>query len=197
MKKLHLLFAFVLGLGLIGIGCDPVTDDDDSADDDIPEYEGGMSLDASEFTYGCTVEVASVSEDQDPPPAGYFNFDVVLSGWAEDCWIEMFDDVPEGEDGYCEGWDIDGNPCDFGGETRPGWWMGQGDYGYDAATGHWDSWYLDLDYEMVWPPLTNESLFICENAGDPEFGTGNFWTYLGCCDAVTGDCEIVQLASWE
>lgn len=193
MKNLHLLLAFVLGLGLVGIGCETELDDDDSAGDDWPDYTGDIDLDSSYITNGCTVEVASVSVDQDPAPSGYFEFDIELTGWAMECWIEMWDDTSA----YCEGWDELGDPCaPDGAGTRPGWDMAQGDYGYDAATGHWDSWYLTLDYEMVWPPHANESLFICENAGDPEVGTGNFWTYMGCCDYATDYCELVQLASW-
>ncbi len=170
-------------------------DVDDDGDDDAgwPYYEGDIQLDVSSLSYGCTVEVAYVSEDQDPPPSGTFDFDVELVGWASDCWIEMWDDTSV----YCEGWDVDGEPCDPpGAGTRPGWYMLQDDYGYDTAAGHWDSWYLALDYEMVWPPLATASLFICENAGDPESGTGTFWSYMGCCDAVTDHCEIVQLGSW-
>ncbi len=193
MKYLNIFLAALLSLGLFAIlpGCDGDLDDDsaddDTGDDDTwPEYTGTIDLDTAILTGGCTVEVASVSDGQDPPPEGYFQFDIEMDGWADICWIEMWDDTSP----YCEGYDTEtGDPCEYGGQVRPGWDMNQGTFGYDGV--HWDSWYLDLDYLMVWPPEPDASLFICENAGN------NFGTYFCCCDLYdTSECYCAEFVSW-
>ena len=44
----------------------------------VPQCEGVVLVAGA----SCTVEVASVSLDQDPPPEGYFQFDMEFDGWA-------------------------------------------------------------------------------------------------------------------
>jgi hypothetical protein len=197
MKNTNLFLVLMMGLGLILWGCPTVEDDDDSAgddddmtgdddDDDTPEYTGTIDLPNALLETGCTVDVPSSSEDEDP--SGMFDFYIEMDGWAEDCWVEMWDLTED--PGYCEGFDPDtGEPCNYGGVERPGWFMGQDvdGFGWDEMNGFWDSWWLDLDYTMTWPPMDDESLFVCENMGH------NFEIWYCCCDFYDGDfCDCTM-----
>jgi hypothetical protein len=186
MKNTNLFLVLMLGLGLIMWGCPTVEDDDDSAgddddttDDDRPDYTGTIDMGNAYLETGCTVDVPSSSDE--PPPSGTFDFFVEMDGWAEDCWVEMWDLTED--PGYCEGFDVAGDPCNYGGIERPGWEMVTDEYsfGWDDLNGFWDSWWLDLDYTMTWPPLDDESLFVCENLGH------NFEVWYCCTDFYDGN----------
>jgi len=175
---------------------DSAGDDDDSAaddddDDTYPAYTGGMSIDS--VTGSCTVTVAETNPNQYPPPSGWFDFYTEIDGWADWCWIELWDDLSA----YCEGYDVYGNPCNNANIQRPGWEMNLTGHNWDPVDGYLDTWELQLDYEMVWPPDPNKSLFICENAGDPSIGAGTFWTYVCCCDLYDPSaCNCQEFSAW-
>ena len=199
MKNANLFLTLLLGLGLVLFGC-PVDDDDDSAgddddmtaddddddDDSTPEYTGLIDMPNALLDTTCVVDVPSSSDD--PPPSGDFQFYVEMDGWSEDCWVEMWDLTEE--DGYCEGFNPDtGDPCNYGGIDRGGWFMEQDldGFGWDDINGFWDSWWLDLAYTMTWPPLDDESLFVCENLGH------NFEVWYCCCDFYDGEfCDCTM-----
>ncbi len=202
MDPLRVMLSFLLGFPLIAPdSCGPVAetedvedwDDDDWDDDDTPDYAGEIDMGQAIMEASCTVDVPLEEEDDGYPAAGTFQFDLAMDGWASECWIEMWDDASE----YCEGFDEYGDPCDDEELERPGWWFLQGDYGYDANIGFWDSWYLDLDYEHSWPPAPHMSYFTCEGAGnDPEEGDGEFITYFCCTDMATDYLACALFRDW-
>ena len=203
MDPLRVMLSFLLGFPVIAPdGCDTVVrepeempdrDDDDWDDDSWPDYEGEIDMGNASVGASCAVEVPQNEEDPEDPAAGYYQFEITVDGWAGDCWIEMWDYSSP----YCEGFDENGDPCEHEGVARPGWWLNQGDYGYDASTGFWDSWWLDLDYEQSWPPDADKSYFTCEQAGnDPQDGDGEFITYFCCYDMVTDFGACVEYMGW-
>lgn len=204
MDPLRIMLSFLVGFPLIAPdSCDTVVrepevvedweDDEWDDDDSWPEYEGEIDMGDAFLSASCTVEVPLEEEDDGYPASGYFQYELQMDGWAGDCWLEMWsNDSP-----YCEGYDENGEPCDDEEVQRPGWWFNQGDYGWDAQYGFWDSWWMDLDYEHSWPPDPGKSYFTCEGAGNhPEDGYGDFWTYYCCYDMVTDYHACVQFSSW-
>jgi len=153
---------------LVGIGC-VFVDDDDSADDNWPSYEGEIDLDNMDVAISC-------HPDADPT-TGSWDVVVFLEGWAEIAWIELW----SLDDAYCEGFhSTTGDPCDNDGVSRPGWDMERYDYGYDEVLGHWDEWELQLAFDALsWPPSSTESYLSCDD---------NLEFYVCGCDEYSGIC---------
>ncbi len=154
------------------------------ADDDTPDYVGEIDLAYADIQLDCYVDVA----EGDPEGEGTWEFTIFFEGWATDMWVEMTD---LGAD-YCEGWDDQtGDPCATDGEERPGWDMVQDDYGWDAASGFWDQWLLDLPYHSdVWPPELDASWIPCEIGADLAVD------FCGC-DYATDNCYCTRYEEYE
>ena len=155
-----------------------------TADDDTPVYEGEIDLAYADILVDCYVDVA----EGDPEGEGTWEFTIFFEGWATDMWVEMIDLAGD----YCEGWDDQtGDPCLTDDLERPGWSMVQDDYGWDAASGFWDQWLLDLDYHSdLWPPLDEESWIPC------EIDTDLALDFCGC-DYATDNCYCTQYDEYE
>ena len=160
--------------------------DDDGGDDDdsTPTYTGEIDMNGASLDASCTVTVPA----SDPGGGeGYFDHFIDMSGWAGACWTEMWDHLSP----YCEGWNpYTGEVCETKGYDRPGWDMNNADFGWNSANGFWDQWDQHLLYHVTWPPASNKSIFICENAGS------GFDTYFCCCDYATNNCYCTEFNSW-
>jgi MYXO-CTERM domain-containing protein len=158
--------------------------DENMADDDTPSYPGEIDLAYADIQIDCYVDVL----EGDPEGEGTWEFTIFFEGWATDMWIEMTD---LGAD-YCEGWDDNtGDPCDTDGEERPGWYMVPDDFGWDAGSGFWDQWLLDLPYHTdVWPPEADASWIPCEVDADLLVN------FCGC-DEATENCFCTQHDEFE
>ncbi len=195
MKYTYMLLAALLGFGLIAFGCPGVDDDDSTGDDDssigddddaTPAYEGEIDMGLALLYGECTPTVESDPAQPDQIPEGWFEFEIELTGWAMDCYINFWDDVSD----YCEAWDpITGDPCEPYGYTRGGWQMDNDSYGWDPGYGFWDYWtaYIEYIMDLGQADASGESIFICENAGN------NFTTEFCCQDDYT---EAVYCAEY-
>lgn len=134
---------------------DPWGDDDDSAGDDAPPYEGTLVMEDADLWVDCVAD--------DVGEAGVWGFRAELRGWAGLCWVELH------LDGYCEGFVGDGEPCEEDGIERPGWSLMQGPFGYDEEDGYWDVWALELPFEAGWPPPDGASAVACADGPELTF----------------------------
>jgi len=167
----------------------PCDDDDDIVgphddDDTFPPYTGGMDMESSPFEGWCNIDVPLKHMYPEQIPEGYYQFDLILWGWANFCWVEFWE---IGSD-YCEGFDSHGDPCESYGYVRPGWHMTNETYGWDPVYGHWDYWYLDLDYvmDLEQADIEGASIVPCEWWG---YMFQTFW----CCEEVyTGDTTCME-----
>lgn len=176
---------------------DWIDDDDTSVDDDTgdddggpPPYTGEIDLESAAVYASCTVtepDLPEVLEDG----AGWFEFSIDLSGWAETVWIELRDQQSD----YCEGFDpATGDPCTWAGFTRPGWDMDNIDFGWNTELGFWDYWELTLPYDgdLAHADADGASWFLCEEAGI------SFDTWF-CATDLYSDltyCTLFPLEAW-
>ncbi len=138
------------------VDLDPWGDDDDSADPgDAPPYEGTLVMDDADLWVDCAADDAGT--------AGAWGFRAELVGWAALCWVELH------LDGYCEGYDGQGNPCEEDGVDRPGWPLVQGPFGHSEELGYWDVWALELPFEDAWPPQDGVSAVPCADGPELRF----------------------------
>jgi len=208
MSRASIWIAAVLSLGWFGVACQkecpegflldnngncievPSWDDDDAADDDAaddddddatPEYTGEIDMSGAQLSGECDIDVPS---EPGTLGEGTYHFDIELSGWALDCYINFRDHVSD----YCEAYDsVAGDPCDSFGFVRGGWDMVNDDHGWDAVDGFWDSWVVEVDYlmDLMAAEAQGLSIFVCENAGlnfDTEFCCRDLYTESVFCE---------------
>ena len=156
---------------LVLAGCDFDILDDDSADEDWPDYEGEIDIAGLDAMIECNADGGS-------PETGSWTFTVFFDGWSDWMWVEIWGDP------YCEGYDpATGDWCDTTGNGRPGWDMVEYDRGWDEELGFWDEWDLELPFDStIWTPADGVSYFSCAMAPDIEI-------YFCGCDEATTLCD--------
>jgi len=210
MKNWTILWAVLLALGLILMGCPGIDDDDSAGDDDSaigdddteePDYVGPIDM-GSQYTVmyaECTVDVywdfgpdGVPGGGDDTYGEGSFYFEIDVDGVADYCWIELMDEW--WYEGYY-GPDLWAGAGDY---YADGWDMDWDDFGWDSTLPdghqHWSLHSRELAYYNDFSGhAADESVFICENMGN------NVYTFFCCCDSVdTEFCECTEFpqSSW-